>query len=295
MRSDTPRISVPAVDELEAFSNDFFVSHGVLPFAGAETPPSGDPGAGAAGDAGAATAAPPADGGEGGEAASQPAAPDNNAVMSRMDEVLSTLRTALPAQQQEQAPDPTQAQVDAFMADIFGPEDPGQQQPGQVPGQQLGGQQVQEPSAAEAERLIQEVATRGLDARTREVVGPVVQRLMALEQRYSEGERVRGFTDLAEEYPELTQQESFTRIRGEATNWATELGNPALVREPGFVELVTLATRAAERGPSEITPGQQANGQLESANGARPGSAGGEPPPRFDAIKKAGRPAGVFG
>lgn len=281
MRSET--ITVPAIDEIEAFTQNFFVSHGVLPFAGAETPPSGEP-AGEGGDA-------PAEGGQGeGGAASQPAAPDNAAVMSRMDEVLSTLKTALPSQQQEQAPDPTQAELDAFMAQIgLGPEEQGQQQPA--------GQQAPDPqqvSDQEARALIQEISTQGLDARTRETLGPVVQRLMALEQRYSEGERVRGFQELAGEYPELTQQEAFGRIRDEATGWATELGNPALVREPGFVELVTLASRAAERGPSEVTPGQQPNGELERAGGARPGT-GGEQANRFEEIAKAGRPTGVFG
>lgn len=291
MRSDTPRINVPAVDELEAFSNDFFVSHGVLPFAGAETPPSGEPAAGGDGGGDAGAAAPAA--GEG--APASPAAADP-AAFSRMEEVLAEVRDRLPAPQQQQQADPTQTQVDAFMAEIFGPEDGSQQQAG-APGQQQAPppqSQAQEPSAAEAEALIRGIATQGMSEEMRRTAGPIVQRLMALEQSVSERERVRGFQELADEYPELTQEESFGRIRGEATNWASELGNPALVREPGFVELVTLATRAAERGPSEVPPGQQQAGQLESASGARPGT-GGEKANRFEEIKKAGTPTGVFG
>lgn len=271
-------ITVPAVDELDRFTQTFYAAHGFMPIAGGETAPAPAP-------------APVGDGGAPASEGEPQGAPDLNAVVDRLEQVIQRVPEPTVPEVQPPAPSDAQAETDRLLDELFGP-DPAaaaQQIPAPAPdaAQQPGQGQALDP--ADAERVLQDIVGSQTDARLREVMAPVLGKLTALEQREKQAE----LSAIAADFPEWKDPATAPKLQAEVQFWAQEAGQPDLAREPWFIELATQAYRGAESGSREITPGQQppTAGALQPAGAARPGQ-GGEQPSPFEAIKKAAPPGG---
>ena len=118
----------------------------------------------------------------------------------------------------------------------------------------------------------------------REELAPV------LEAREQE-RRDREATALEQRYPELADEQTAVRYVQEGVQAAEALGNPALAREPAFLEMVYLAAKARERAGQEIPAGSAPGVTLETGPGGSPAPAQGDE----DAAKRivaAGRRGG---
>lgn len=99
----------------------------------------------------------------------------------------------------------------------------------------------------------------------REELAPV------LEAREQE-RRDREATALEQRYPELADEQTAVRYVQEGVQAAEALGNPALAREPAFLEMVYLAAKARERAGQEIPAGSAPGVTLETGPGGSPAS-----------------------
>lgn len=96
-----------------------------------------------------------------------------------------------------------------------------------------------------------------------------------LEAREQE-RRDREATALEERYPELADEQTAVRYVQEGVQAAQALGNPALAREPAFLEMVYLAAKARERAGQEIPAGSTSGATLETGPGGSPAPAQGD-------------------
>jgi hypothetical protein len=104
---------------------------------------------------------------------------------------------------------------------------------------------------------------------------------------------------LLEDYPELQQEETVQQMRSDAQRWAQDLGNPRLVSEPAFLELVLLAGKTTARAEGETPAGggepgqqqQQQQGQVALEQGGGAPGASAQPDDRVQQIKNAGKRA----
>lgn len=118
----------------------------------------------------------------------------------------------------------------------------------------------------------------------REELAPVME---AREQERRDREAVA----LEQKYPELADEQTAVRYVQEGVQAAEALGNPALAREPAFLEMVYLAAKARERAGQEIPAGSTSGVSLETGPGGSPAPAEGNE----DAAKRivaAGRRGG---
>jgi len=118
----------------------------------------------------------------------------------------------------------------------------------------------------------------------REELAPVLE---AREQERRDREAVA----LEQKYPELADEQTAVRYVQEGVQAAEALGNPALAREPAFLEMVYLAAKARERAGQEIPAGSAPGVTLETGPGGSPAPAQGDE----DAAKRivaAGRRGG---
>lgn len=274
---DTPQIAAQA----------FFVAHGILPIAGAETPPATQ----------AEPSAQPAAGGDGGQepaAAQQPAGVDP-AIMARMDQVASQigeLAQRLPAP--EPTPDPTQEAVRAQLDELFGqtPQapangaDPAAQQPQTPPGG------LPQDEAEFLKGMIREEASEI----ARSALQPVLTGIEADRRTRDAERRSREAEDLLDQYPELGQADVRGAITTQAREWAGDIGQPALAGEPAFVELVLLAAKQAEAAAGE-TPADANQGgtTLQPSGGGSPSLAQVPEQQRADRIANAGKHHSFWG
>ena len=109
-----------------------------------------------------------------------------------------------------------------------------------------------------------------------------------LEAREQE-RRDREATALEERYTELADEQTATRYVQEAVQAANQLGQPALAREPGFLEMVYLAAKARERAGQEIPAGSAPGVTLETGPGGSPAASGDDSKEAANRIVNAGR------
>lgn len=278
------------------FIEDFRAEYGLTPYAGAETLPA-DGGGAAAPAAPESTPAPAAAGGDPGTAPAEPTAPAADPYAERMDAVLGRLEgLAQQAPQGPPAPDPQQQAIDAQLDRLFPglQSQPTQPQPGQ-PGQP---QPPQDPTglglSPEDLQAFDPLVRQGVESVLRDQVQPAFRELLQEVTNLrssSENDRIsRETSELLNDYPVIRDDANYRAALGqEAVAQAQALGlDPAIAREPGFIELVHLAEQTVQRGQGETPAGQQPSVPVEGAPGAAPAPAA-APQDRAAQIKAAGR------
>lgn len=254
-------------DELTLAAQHFHAAHGIFPIAGAETPGEGGQASGAA-----ATAEPDAAAGApGGENPPEPQQQQpavDPALAARMDQVaaqVGALAQRLP--QPPPGPDPVQQTVAQQLEQMGFPvpqqaADPQAQQQGQQAGQVL---------PPDEEAFLNGLVDDRARQIARDAVSPVLERMERESLQRNQERRTAQAEQLLEDYPELREANVRSEVATQVNEWAEDLGNPALAREPVFMELVLLAAKQAEAAAGETQPaGNQGGTTLEPGGGGAP-------------------------
>lgn len=209
-------------------------------------------------------------GGEGGEGAQQQQGADLAPVMERMDQMMQRFDGWEQQAEQQPGADPAQQQYDpaalgpAVAEPVFDANsgqwvDPSTGQP--FDPSQLGDPAYGDPSQQFADPQLPgqpAVDAQQLDSLIQERVEAATRPIMEAAEA---NRREVDAQSLLDDYPELQEQETAQSVVAEAQEWAQDLGNPALAKEPAFVELVHLAEKAASAAQAETPAGAQPQAQ----------------------------------
>lgn len=249
------------VADVTTFTENFRARYGVSPIAGGETL-EGAPPAAAAPPAPEPAAAPVAPPGEPAAAAPEPVIPVSEAtaqqLLSRFDEFGAQPPDPIAVdlglvQPPPAMPGQPQGQPGAYPPGQFG-QPPAPAQPNPQPGAQLPGVDPNEKAAIDAY----------VEARSEAVVERILAERVDPRFAQQDVDRRRAETEaLVEGNPELRDPQVAEALMARARNWATQLGNPEMAREPGFLELTYRAAKQMEaaqaagaQAPAAPVPGQ---------------------------------------
>ena len=115
--------------------------------------------------------------------------------------------------------------------------------------------------------LTQEAQIRALAEMQRAIVREEMRPVLEAQEQ---ARRDREAEALEERYTELADEDTARKYVEEAVAAAQTLGQPALAREPSFVEMVYLAAKARERAGQEIPAGSAPGVTLETGPGGSP-------------------------
>lgn len=185
--------------------------------------------------------------------APEQAAPDP--IMQRMEELTSKVDSLLP--QEPEQPGLTDSLYDQTYTGQEAEQDPGQydQQQGYDPGQYDGTQDLPPEQAAQQVNDL-------IDARVREQLAPIQQQQVQREQ-YQKA------LQLEQKYPDLQKGEVVGPVMKEVQARAMRSGNPDMVRDPEFIELVYLAQQAKTNASQQTAADGGSEAHLEG-DGASP-------------------------
>lgn len=112
----------------------------------------------------------------------------------------------------------------------------GQQAPPQAPGMPFPGQPM---APQEQIALIQNWIGQQVEERTKALVDPQLQ-------QFADQRRLEELQGLRTEYPEFQDQAKADALVARGRQWARQMGNEDLIREPMFLEMVLHATRSVD-------------------------------------------------
>lgn len=184
------------------------------------------------------------------EGGQEQAQPDMSALMSRMDELSQTVQSLKPQEQSQEY---------GGLSDSFYGQQEGEQQ-GQWNQQdyeigQFGDQFDGMDPQAQQQAAIEE-ANKLIDARVQEALNPI-------RQQYQQDRMVSQAKELEQKYPDLQKGDVVGPVMQEAQRRAQAAGQPDLVRNPAFIELVYLAQQATTNASQQTAADGGSEAHLE--------------------------------